>query len=134
GHVEPVAILQAQAGRAQGRALVEGEGGGAERRGIVGGHASPSVGRWQMLPYAIFESFSAESVRMTINQQIDSEALRHQLEELRQDHRDLDNAIQALVDQGSPDNLQLQRLKKRKLGLKDQMARLESMLLPDIIA
>jgi hypothetical protein len=87
-----------------------------------------------MLPYPIFESFSAESVRMTINQQIDSEALRHQLEELRQDHRDLDNAIQALVDQGSPDNLQLQRLKKRKLGLKDQMARLESMLLPDIIA
>ncbi len=71
---------------------------------------------------------------MTINQQIDSEALRHQLEELRQDHRDLDNAIQALVDQGTPDNLQLQRLKKRKLGLKDQMARLESMLLPDIIA
>ncbi len=87
-----------------------------------------------MLPYAIFESSSAESVRMTINQQIDSEALRHQLEELRQDHRDLDNAIQALVDQGTPDNLQLQRLKKRKLGLKDQMARLESMLLPDIIA
>ncbi len=87
-----------------------------------------------MLLYAIFESSSAESVRMTINQQIDSEALRHQLEELRQDHRDLDNAIQALVDLGTPDNLQLQRLKKRKLGLKDQMARLESMLLPDIIA
>ena len=87
-----------------------------------------------MLPYATYESSSAESLRMTINQQIDSEALRHQLEELRQDHRDLDNAIQALVDQGTPDNLQLQRLKKRKLGLKDQMARLESMLLPDIIA
>lgn len=87
-----------------------------------------------MLLYATSESSSAESVRMTINQQIDSEALRHQLEELRQDHRDLDNAIQALVDQGAPDNLQLQRLKKRKLGLKDQMARLESMLLPDIIA
>lgn len=70
---------------------------------------------------------------MTIRQQIDSEALLRQLEELKIEHRDLDRAIAALVEQGG-DHLQVQRLKKRKLGLKDQMTRLESLLVPDIIA
>jgi len=60
--------------------------------------------------------------------------LRRKLEELRQEHRDLDDVI-ARLQEGSPFNqLQLQRLKKRKLSLKDQMTRLESKLLPDIIA
>lgn len=60
--------------------------------------------------------------------------LRRQLEELRSEHRDLDDVIQRLAENGPFDQLQMQRLKKRKLLLKDQIALLESRLLPDIIA
>ena len=60
--------------------------------------------------------------------------LRHKLEDLRTAHRDLDDSIAALIEAGSRDQLQLQRLKKRKLALKDDIARLESSLVPDIIA
>ena len=66
--------------------------------------------------------------------QVSDAAVRHELARLRQEHRDLDVAIEALQSQTRPDNLQLQRLKKRKLVLKDQIAQLESKLLPDIIA
>ena len=60
--------------------------------------------------------------------------LRRQLEELRSEHRDLDDVIRRLVESGPFDQIQMQRLKKRKLVLKDQIAQLESKLLPDIIA
>lgn len=60
--------------------------------------------------------------------------LRRQLEELRSEHRDLDDVIARLAETAPFNQLQLQRLKKRKLALKDQIARLESKLLPDIIA
>ena len=60
--------------------------------------------------------------------------LRRQLEELRSEHRDLDDVIQRLAEGGPFDQLQVQRLKKRKLVLKDQIALIESKLLPDIIA
>jgi hypothetical protein len=60
--------------------------------------------------------------------------LRRRLEELRLEHRDLDDVIGRLSDQTAYNQLQLQRLKKRKLLLKDQIAKLESQLLPDIIA
>ena len=60
--------------------------------------------------------------------------LRRKLEELRQEHRDLDDVIARLQDAAPFNQLQLQRLKKRKLSLKDQMTKLESKLLPDIIA
>lgn len=53
---------------------------------------------------------------------------------VRSEHGDLDVAIAALIDQGVPDQLQLARLKKRKLRLKDEMAMLENQLVPDIIA
>ena len=59
-------------------------------------------------------------------------ALRAKLAELVQEHRDLDSAIAALT--GSRDQLQLTRLKKRKLQLKDEITRIEDSLLPDIIA
>ncbi|MGA7673884.1 MAG: DUF465 domain-containing protein [Rhizomicrobium sp.] len=62
----------------------------------------------------------------------DEVALRAKLAELTQEHRDLDAAIQALI--GSHDMLQLNRLKKRKLQLKDQIAKINNQLLPDIIA
>lgn len=53
---------------------------------------------------------------------------------LRIEHGDLDAAIDALVRAGSPDQLQMARLKKRKLRLKDEIAMLEDRLIPDIIA
>ena len=59
---------------------------------------------------------------------------RRRLEELRQEHRDLDDAIASLHLTAPFNQLQLQRLKKRKLGLKDQITKLESRLIPDIIA
>jgi hypothetical protein len=59
-------------------------------------------------------------------------ALRAKLAELLQEHRDLDTAIQAMLD--THDMLQLTRLKKKKLQLKDQIANIENQLLPDIIA
>jgi len=63
----------------------------------------------------------------------DREALLRRLHELRTEHRDLDTVI-ARLDAGPVDQLQLQRLKKRKLKLKDEIAWLDSQLLPDIIA
>lgn len=60
--------------------------------------------------------------------------LEAKIAELRQEHRDLDDAIAALVGQGPSNQLPVQRLKKRKLQLKDQIAKLESALYPDIIA
>jgi hypothetical protein len=65
---------------------------------------------------------------------LDTEAIRARLETLRTEHRDLDDVIDRLIEKAPFDQLQLQRLKKRKLGLKDQILRLESRLIPDIIA
>lgn len=56
------------------------------------------------------------------------------LERLRQEHRDLDVAIDALTAVAGSDVLQIQRLKKRKLQLKDKISHLEDQLFPDIIA
>ena len=64
----------------------------------------------------------------------EDEVLRAKLAELAQEHRDLDAAIAALITSGAHDQIQLTRLKKRKLQLKDQIARIEDDLLPDIIA
>ncbi|RZM34504.1 MAG: DUF465 domain-containing protein [Sphingomonas sp.] len=59
---------------------------------------------------------------------------RAALDVLRQEHRDLDAAISALSLAGAPDQLQLARLKKRKLRLRDEIAQIEDELIPDIIA
>ncbi|MDB5679422.1 DUF465 domain-containing protein [Sphingomonas bacterium] len=56
------------------------------------------------------------------------------LDALRTEHRDLDSAIDALRLMGSGDQLQIARLKKRKLALRDEIAMLEDQLIPDIIA
>ena len=56
------------------------------------------------------------------------------LEVLRTEHRDLDAAIAALFEAGSTDQLQLARLKKRKLRLRDEISMCEDQLVPDIIA
>ncbi len=64
----------------------------------------------------------------------DPAELKEKLFEFRQEHRDLDDAIIALVEQASYDQLKMQRLKKRKLVLRDIILRIEGMLQPDIIA
>ncbi|MGC2524420.1 MAG: DUF465 domain-containing protein [Stellaceae bacterium] len=65
---------------------------------------------------------------------IDIEALTAKLAVLKTEHRDLDDVIARLSEQAPFDQLQLQRLKKRKLLLKDQISQIQSELLPDIIA
>jgi hypothetical protein len=61
-------------------------------------------------------------------------ALRAELDELRREHRALDDEIAALGETPLADQLALRRLKKRKLMLKDEIARIEDALYPDIIA
>jgi hypothetical protein len=65
---------------------------------------------------------------------VSEEEMRKRLQALRIEHRDLDAAIEALNGAGSTDQLQIARLKKRKLKLRDQIALIEDNLLPDIIA
>ncbi|MGA2794041.1 MAG: DUF465 domain-containing protein [Roseiarcus sp.] len=66
--------------------------------------------------------------------EVERAELRRQLERLREEHRDLDAAIEALDNAGAADRLQMQRLKKRKLALRDRLSQLEDLLTPDIIA
>jgi hypothetical protein len=60
--------------------------------------------------------------------------IRRELAELRQEHRDLDAAIAAMAEAANVDTIRIQRMKKRKLVLKDRIAALEDRILPDIIA
>lgn len=64
----------------------------------------------------------------------EKQQLQRQLEELRLEHRDLDDIISRLQAIGDTDPLQLQRMKKRKLKIKDQIALIENQLIPDILA
>lgn len=64
---------------------------------------------------------------------LDVEALKAKIAALKKEHRELDEAI-AKLEQGGSDGIRMQRMKRRKLSLKDQIAKLESQLLPDIIA
>ncbi|WP_264210468.1 YdcH family protein [Leisingera thetidis] len=62
------------------------------------------------------------------------EVLKVELEVFRRQHRDLDEAISALEERGTADQLTIRRLKKQKLTLKDKIALIEDRLTPDIIA
>lgn len=64
----------------------------------------------------------------------DQEVLQLRLSELQTEHRDLDDVIARITESQPFDQLQIQRLKKRKLGLKDEILQIENELLPDIIA
>ncbi len=64
----------------------------------------------------------------------DEDELREKLVEMKREHQDLDEIIDKLVSHQPVDFLQLQRLKKRKLLLKDMIQKVESQLVPDIIA
>jgi len=65
---------------------------------------------------------------------IDDNDILEKIQQLRVQHRDLDDAISALIYSGTSNMLQIKRLKKQKLMLKDKIAQLEDQLLPDIIA
>jgi len=65
---------------------------------------------------------------------LDLEAIKTRLEQLRSEHRDLDGLIARTTEESPFNQLEIQRLKKRKLVLKDLIAKLESQLVPDIIA
>ena len=71
---------------------------------------------------------------MTTENTTDKEELRRRLRARQSEHRDLDDVIARIAEQAPFDQLQIQRLKKRKLVLKDEISRLEDLLLPDIIA
>ena len=77
-------------------------------------------------------SVAREALRASMKQ--DDSELRAQLAQLRQEHRDLDVAIEALHNAPGSDLLQVQRLKKRKLHLRDRIIQIEDQLTPDIIA
>ena len=64
----------------------------------------------------------------------DEDDLKEQLARLRQEHRDLDAAIEALHNAPGADLIQVQRLKKRKLLLRDRIIQFEDLITPDIIA
>lgn len=70
----------------------------------------------------------------TNDDQVGAASLERELARLRQEHRDLDAAIEALEKSATGDQLQVQRLKKRKLILKDRISFVEDELTPDIIA
>jgi hypothetical protein len=78
-----------------------------------------------------FAAAQASAVAMT---QDEERELREQLARLQQEHRDLDAAISALQHSPGSDLLQVQRLKKRKLYLRDRISHIEDQLTPDIIA
>jgi hypothetical protein len=69
-----------------------------------------------------------------MRQTADSAALRMRIEQLYLEHRDLDDMITRLVESTPHDQLQVQRMKKRKLFVKDQISALEAQLTPDIPA
>lgn len=67
-------------------------------------------------------------------EEMDDADMERWLEELRVEHRDLDEVIHHLIDTGHHDSMRIQRLKKRKLKLKDMITKLESRLIPDLDA
>ena len=77
---------------------------------------------------------AASGFRERFGKEVNEEEQRRRLAILRTEHRDLDAAIMALTAADSQDQLQIARLKKRKLRLRDQIAAIEDFLTPDIIA
>ena len=65
---------------------------------------------------------------------MESEQIKRRIIELQVEHRDLDEAIARMAEQAGIDEIRLRRLKKRKLQIKDEIARVEDKLYPDIIA
>jgi hypothetical protein len=86
-------------------------------------------------PAGLDHDLAHEALRAAAAMKQDNESdLKSQLAQLRQEHRDLDVAIEALHNSPGSDLLQVQRLKKRKLHLRDRIIQIEDQLTPDIIA
>lgn len=87
---------------------------------------------------ALFNGRSRHAIGVETSEEgrarVDSKELQQRLRALSEEHRDLDSAIDALRGHAGHDQLQLARLKKRKLKLRDEIAQLGDLLLPDIIA
>ncbi len=77
---------------------------------------------------------SFQRAAMTVESVDDEQDFLSELNRLKEEHRDLDSAIEALERNVAGDQLQIQRLKKRKLTLRDRIAYVEDQLTPDIIA
>jgi len=90
--------------------------------------------QWGGIVKAMRLDFETASQTTKGMQDTDIEVIKRKLAVLQSEHRDLDDVIARITGDGPFDQLQVQRLKKRKLLLKDQIAQLESELLPDIIA
>jgi hypothetical protein len=103
-----------------------------------GGQAAKPCVNYRSANRGILGSFRAgQQIRWRVRQLMTEEEqaeLKTQLERLRQEHRDLDSAIDALQTVPGSDILQVQRLKKRKLVLRDRITFIEDQLTPDIIA
>jgi hypothetical protein len=85
--------------------------------------------------YLVSRSFVRTALRWRRAMNAEEEReLKAELERLKQEHRDLDSAIEALLSTAGYDRLQVQRLKKRKLQLRDRVNKIEDALFPDIIA
>ena len=85
------------------------------------------------LPQAVSQLHRALQLAYPMTDE-DERELENELARLQQEHRDLDAAIDALHQSPAPDLLRLQRLKKRKLQLRDRIAFIEDQITPDIIA
>jgi hypothetical protein len=92
------------------------------------------VGRGTRVPVAHRHFGDDLLIRIGLEGLMNDEGYQQLLEQLKVEHRDLDDAINALRGQAVVDQLQIARLKKKKLVLKDRIMRLEDQLLPDIIA
>lgn len=79
------------------------------------------------------ESRLAARTRLTVTEQV-SKSIQSRILELQEEHRDLDHIVETLTNQSGYDQLLISRLKKRKLALKDQIAKLKSQLIPDLDA
>jgi hypothetical protein len=103
---------------------------GADILALLSPHGAPIIAAWREAPPKKWPKFS---MTRELSEEERAEFLI-EVERLRQEHRDLDAAIDALMTVGAIDHLQLQRLKKRKLVLRDRITFLEDTLTPDIIA
>ena len=86
------------------------------------------------MSYVIIAKHQPLSGMVKTQVMVDDEELQQKLISMKTEHRDLDDAIEALMRDGLYNQLQVQRLKKKKLQLKDEIRKLEDALLPDIIA
>ncbi|HYC14847.1 MAG TPA: DUF465 domain-containing protein [Stellaceae bacterium] len=82
----------------------------------------------------VYSGSHDKSRKLPLAMDLDLEAIKARVEQLKSEHRDLDEAIASISEKAPFNQLQIQRLKKRKLVLKDLIAKLESQLVPDIIA